>query len=298
MTTHCATSIILCSRSYFLFKVSDKESFKKIVYSCFACECILNVRKVYGCWFWFLCAHTLKTITSSREERRNLGGKLDSCMKGGFYASLQIKQTQFNELISCRDFLTMLDTAANRAPCPTSSLFFIEDVQRRGIITAWGVAGSLAPGLVTRLVGVPQLPTVVAELCVASLTATAQLGALCAAVSYHCIAEERQKLSQMITEPWREEWFLELQFLMNIIDYGCLTGNIWGKNMIHMSVALLALLSLEKHSELFIVVLAHKQHICWLSERQNYLCGTGSHSSTPEPWMSTLRSWQIIVMIL
>lgn len=56
------------------------------------------------------------------------------------------------------------------------------------------MAGSLTPGLVTRLVGVPQLPTVVAELCVTSLAATAQLGTLCAAISYHCIAEERDKL--------------------------------------------------------------------------------------------------------
>lgn len=80
-------------------------------------------------------------------------------------------------------------------------MFFIEDVQRGGIIAARGVAGSLAPGLVTRLVGVPQLATVVAELCVASLAATAQLGALRTAVSYHCIAEERQELIQMIAEP-------------------------------------------------------------------------------------------------
>lgn len=51
------------------------------------------------------------------------------------------------------------------------------------------MAGSLTPGLVTRLVGVPQLPTVVTELCVASLTATAQLGTLSTAIGYHCIAE-------------------------------------------------------------------------------------------------------------
>lgn len=76
----------------------------------------------------------------------------------------------------------------------TSSWFFIEDVQRGGIVSARGVAGSLAPGLVARLVGVPQLPTVVAELRVASLAAAAQLGTLCTAVSYHRVAEEREKL--------------------------------------------------------------------------------------------------------
>lgn len=76
----------------------------------------------------------------------------------------------------------------------TSSRFFIEDVQRGGIVAAWGVAGSLTPGLVARLVGVPQLPAVVAELCVASLAPTAQLGTLCTAVSYYCVAEEREKL--------------------------------------------------------------------------------------------------------
>lgn len=72
------------------------------------------------------------------------------------------------------------------------------------------MAGSLAPGLVTRLVGVPKLPTVVAELRVTSLTATAQLGTLCTAVSYHCIAEERDRLQikndrmdiiNMLTDP-------------------------------------------------------------------------------------------------
>lgn len=76
----------------------------------------------------------------------------------------------------------------------TSSGFFIEDIQRGGIIAAWSVAGSLASSLVTRLVGVPPLPTVVAELCVTPLAATAQLGTLSTAVSYHCIAEEREKL--------------------------------------------------------------------------------------------------------
>ena len=44
------------------------------------------------------------------------------------------------------------------------------------------VAGALPPGLVTRLVGVPQLAAVVAELCVAALAPAAQLGALRAAV--------------------------------------------------------------------------------------------------------------------
>lgn len=73
----------------------------------------------------------------------------------------------------------------------TSSGFFIEDVQRGGIGAAWRVAGSLPPGLVTRLVGVPQLPTVVAELRVTSLPAAAQLGTLRTAVSYHRVAEER-----------------------------------------------------------------------------------------------------------
>lgn len=72
----------------------------------------------------------------------------------------------------------------------TCSRLFIEDVQRRGIVAARGVASSLTPGLITRLVGVPELPTVVAELCVASLTAAAQLRALCTAVSDHCIAED------------------------------------------------------------------------------------------------------------
>lgn len=61
-------------------------------------------------------------------------------------------------------------------------------------MAARGVAGSLAPGLIARLVGVPQLATVVAELCVTSLTATAQLGTLCTAVSYHRIAEERGRV--------------------------------------------------------------------------------------------------------
>lgn len=55
------------------------------------------------------------------------------------------------------------------------------------------MAGSLAPSLVTRLVGVPQLPAVVAELRVAALTAAAQLGTLGTAVSYHCITEEAEK---------------------------------------------------------------------------------------------------------
>ena len=73
----------------------------------------------------------------------------------------------------------------------TSSGFFIEDVQRGGIGAAWRVAGSLPPGLVTRLVGVPQLPTVVAELRVTSLPAAAQLGTLRTAISYHRVAEER-----------------------------------------------------------------------------------------------------------
>lgn len=82
----------------------------------------------------------------------------------------------------------------------TSSRFFIEDVQRGGVVAARGVAGSLTPGLVTRLVGMPQLPTVVAELCVTSLTATAQLGTFCTAVSYHCIAEKREKLQIKIAE--------------------------------------------------------------------------------------------------
>lgn len=75
----------------------------------------------------------------------------------------------------------------------TSSRFFIEDVQRGGIVAAGGVACSLPPGLVTCLVGVPQLPAVVAELGVATFTATAQLGTLCTAVSYHCIAEGRER---------------------------------------------------------------------------------------------------------
>lgn len=65
------------------------------------------------------------------------------------------------------------------------------------------MAGSLTPGLVARLVGVPQLPTVVAELCVTSLTATAQLGTLCTAVSYHSIAEEREKLQIKMTEKYQ-----------------------------------------------------------------------------------------------
>lgn len=56
------------------------------------------------------------------------------------------------------------------------------------------MAASLASSLVTGLVGVPQLPTVVAELCVASLATTAQLGTLGAAISYYCIAEEREEL--------------------------------------------------------------------------------------------------------
>lgn len=56
------------------------------------------------------------------------------------------------------------------------------------------MAASLASSLVTGLVGVPQLPTVVAELCVTSLATTAQLGTLGAAISYYCIAEEREEL--------------------------------------------------------------------------------------------------------
>ena len=52
------------------------------------------------------------------------------------------------------------------------------------------VAGALAPGLVTRLVGVPQLAAVVAELCVASLAAAAQLGTLGASVGDHCVAAD------------------------------------------------------------------------------------------------------------
>lgn len=56
------------------------------------------------------------------------------------------------------------------------------------------MAGPLASSLVTGLVGVPQLSTVVAELCVTSLAATAQLGTLSAAISYYCIAEEREEL--------------------------------------------------------------------------------------------------------
>lgn len=81
----------------------------------------------------------------------------------------------------------MLKVAVERAL--TSSGFFIEDIQRGGIVAARGVAGSLPSSLVTRLIGVPQLPAVVAELCVASLAAAAQLGTLGTAVRYHCIAE-------------------------------------------------------------------------------------------------------------
>ena len=55
------------------------------------------------------------------------------------------------------------------------------------------VAGALAPGLVTRLVGVPQLAAVVAELRVAALAAAAQLGALGAAVGDHRVAADARR---------------------------------------------------------------------------------------------------------
>lgn len=70
----------------------------------------------------------------------------------------------------------------------TSTRFFIEDIQRGGIVASRGVARPLAPGLVARLIGVPQLPTVIAELRFAALAATAQLGTLSAAVGDHRIA--------------------------------------------------------------------------------------------------------------
>lgn len=75
----------------------------------------------------------------------------------------------------------------------TSTGFFIEDIERGGVVAIGGVARPLPPRLVARLVGVPQLPTVIAELCVAALAAAAQLGTLGAAVSDHCIAGEKQK---------------------------------------------------------------------------------------------------------
>lgn len=70
----------------------------------------------------------------------------------------------------------------------TSTRFFIEDIQRGGIVASRRVARPLAPGLVARLIGVPQLPTVIAELRFAAFAATAQLGTLSAAVSDHRIA--------------------------------------------------------------------------------------------------------------
>lgn len=81
----------------------------------------------------------------------------------------------------------MLTVAVERAL--TSPGFFIEDIQRGGVVAARGVAGPLPSSLVTRLIGVPQLPAVVAELRVASLATAAQLGTLGTAVRYHCIAE-------------------------------------------------------------------------------------------------------------
>lgn len=54
------------------------------------------------------------------------------------------------------------------------------------------MARPLAPGLVARLIGVPQLPTVIAELSVTALAATAELGTLGAAVSDHSVAVEQR----------------------------------------------------------------------------------------------------------
>lgn len=81
----------------------------------------------------------------------------------------------------------------------TSTRFFIEDIQRGGFVAAHGVASPLPPRLVTRLVGVPQLAAVVAELRVASLAAAAQLGALGAAVGDYSVAAGRQNIISVNT---------------------------------------------------------------------------------------------------
>lgn len=82
--------------------------------------------------------------------------------------------------------------SATKRETHTSTGFFIEDIQRGGVVAARRVARPLAPGLVARLIGVPQLPTVIAELCATALAATAQLGTLGAAVSDHGVAGEQR----------------------------------------------------------------------------------------------------------
>lgn len=79
--------------------------------------------------------------------------------------------------------------------CRTSTRLLAENVERRGIVAPRGVTGTLSPGLVTRLIRVPQLTAVVAELSVTALAATAQLRTLRAAIRYHCITTQTVHLS-------------------------------------------------------------------------------------------------------
>lgn len=110
------------------------------------------------------------------------------------------------------------------------------------------MARPLAPGLVARLIGVPQLPTVIAELCAAAVAAAAQLGTLGAAVSDHCIAGGRSEGGE--------------------------------SNDLHQLAAQLLLVLSSRRREHVCVCVCESQckQRAWTTFR-----GTGFQSSTPEP---------------